>query len=197
MDIATSSIYRGRFDSAAAELNRFLADPRYRDRPEAPTARALLGRSYQLQKKFVEALAVWREYLLKHPADKAWSTVQRQIIDTEYLMACEKLEAKDYEAADKLLAEFLVKYPLDRRDPNILLLMNRRNVAEEKWEAAIAAWRRLVSKYPGSNEASVAQFSIADTLEREARQAGRGPGRVSQSDLGPARRRRPGRPSPT
>ena len=45
--------------------------------------------------------------------------------------------------------------------------MNRKAVAEEKWDEAIANWRRIVSKYPETNEASLAQFSIADTLERK------------------------------
>ena len=70
-----------------------------------------------MQKKFPEALAAWREYLAKHPAHKAWSAVQRQIIDTEYLMAGEKLAAKQYDAANKLFDEFLAKYPLDARNP--------------------------------------------------------------------------------
>ena len=56
---------------------------------------------------------------------------------------------------------------MDGRDPAILLLMNQQNVADEKWDEAIAAWRRLVSKYPGTEPASQAQFLIADTLERK------------------------------
>ena len=73
--------------------------------------------------------------------------------------------------------------------------MNRQNVAEEKWDAAIASWRRLVSKYPDSHEASLAQFSIADTLERKL-------GKLEEAleeyrKVTWARRpARPGRPSP-
>ena len=93
--------------------------------------------------------------------------MQREIIDTEYLMADEKLEAKQYDAANRLFAEFMVKYPLDGRVPGILLLMNRKACAEEKWDEAIADWRRIVSKYPDRDEASLAQFSIAETLEQK------------------------------
>ena len=39
------------------------------------------------------------------------------------------------------------------------------NFNQEKWDEAIADWRRLVSKYPGTNEASQGQFMIARTLE--------------------------------
>jgi len=167
LEIAASFIFRGRFEDAVTALKRFLADERYKDREEIPDARNLLGRSYQLQKKFTEALATWQEYLAKHPAHKAWSSVQRQIVNTEFLMAAEKLQAKQYDAANKLFAEFLAKYPLDARNPGIMLLMNRKFVEEEKWDEAIAGWRRLVSKYPQTNEASLAQFSIADTLEKK------------------------------
>ncbi len=148
-------------------LRHFLADPRYAGREEIPAARELLGRSYVLQKKFPQAIDAWREYLVKHPAHKEWSAVQRAIIDTEFLMACEKLQAKQYAAANQLFAEFTAKYPLDERIPKILLLMNRKAVAEEKWDEAITNWRRIVSKYPDSNEASIAQFSIADAFERK------------------------------
>ncbi|MEE8450536.1 MAG: tetratricopeptide repeat protein, partial [Thermoguttaceae bacterium] len=167
LDIARSNIHRGRYEDAVVSLKQFLGDARHADLDEIPDARNLLGRSYQLQKKFTEALATWREYLAKHPAHKAWSTAQKQILDTEFLMASEKIDAEEYDAANELFAQFLAKYPLDGRNPNILLLMNRKNTHEKKWDEAIVAWRRLVSKYPKTNEASAAQFSIGDTLERE------------------------------
>ena len=167
LEIAESFMERGRQDDAVSALRQFLTDNRYQDREEIPDARNLLGRCYQLQKKYREALETWREYLTKHPAHKAWSDVQRDIIDTEYLMACEKLLAKQYDAANRLFAEFLAKYPLEPRSPTILLLMNRKAYAEEKWDEAIANWRRIVSKYPDTDAGSQAQFAIADTLERK------------------------------
>ena len=104
---------------------------------------------------------------MKHPAHKEWSTVQREIIDTEYLMAEEKLEAEQYDAANAIFAEFIAKYPLDSRVPGILLAMNRKACAAGRWDDAIAGWRRIVSKYPNSPEASAAQFSIGETLEQK------------------------------
>ena len=38
---------------------------------------------------------------------------------------------------------------------------------QKKWEAAIADWQRLVTKYPRSEGASHAQFMIARTLEEQ------------------------------
>src|SRR5574340_79909 len=82
-------------------------------------------------------------------------------------MAEDKLQAEEYDEAHKLFGEFLAKYPLDGRNAGILLLMNRKAVHDEKWDEAIAGWRRVVSKYPQTNEASLAQYSIAETLEQK------------------------------
>ena len=166
LEIAQSFLHRGRHEEAIAALKQFLADPRCKECRELPDGQHLLGRCYQSQKKFAEALTAWREFLAKYPAHNAWSEVQRQIIETEYLTAFEKLRAKQYEAANKLFNEFLAKYPLDDRNPDILLQMNEQNVVEKKWDEAIANWRRVVSKYPLSPAASRAQFWIAETFEK-------------------------------
>lgn len=166
LDIAVSYMTHGRYEDAIKSLKRFLADDRYKDREEVADARNFLGRSYQLQGKFTEALKTWQEYLVKHPTHKAWSSVQREIVNTEYLMAREKVQAKQYEAAVKLFNEFMAKYPLDPRNPEILYAFGQMNYAEKKWDAAIAEWRRLVSKYPGTEWASRGQYMIAVTLER-------------------------------
>ncbi|MBN1588114.1 MAG: tetratricopeptide repeat protein, partial [Pirellulales bacterium] len=167
LQIAQSYLHRGRPEDAVRCLARFLADEKCRKCKEIPDARCLLGRSYQVQKKYTKALEVWKEYLAKHPADKAWSDVQREIINTEYLMGQAKAEAKQYDEARKLWGEFLAKYPLDGRNPKILYDFGRLNHAQKKWKEAIADWRRLVSKYPGTNEASLAQFMIGVVREQE------------------------------
>ncbi|MGQ9575090.1 MAG: tetratricopeptide repeat protein [Thermoguttaceae bacterium] len=166
LDIATSYMHFGRYEDAAKALKRFLTDDRYKDREETPEGRQLLGRALQLQKKFPEALAAWQEYLARHPTHKAWSQVQREIVNTEYLMARDKMEAKQYEAAVKLFTEFLAKYPLDPRNPEVFYLFGQINHQRQNWEAAIADWQRLVSKYPGTDWASRGQYMIAETLEK-------------------------------
>ena len=167
LEIAQSYLNRGRAADAITALKQFLSDAHTRDAKELPDAQNMLGQAYRSQKDFDKALAAWRDFLGKYPAHSAWSSVQQQIVETEYAMAVEQLAAKKYAEANKLFAEFLAKYPLDGRNPQILLAMNQQNVAEEKWDDAIAGWRKLVSKYPGTNEASLAQFLIADTLERK------------------------------
>ncbi|HEV3003875.1 MAG TPA: tetratricopeptide repeat protein, partial [Pirellulales bacterium] len=165
--IANAYVHCGRFEDAVKSLKKFLDDERYVGRDELADARVLLGRSYQLQKKFDEALATWRDYLAKHPAHSAWSDVQRSIIDTEFLQGAEAAKAKRYDQARKLWQEFLVKYPLDPRAPRILLEFGRMKFLEEDYDAAISEWRRVVSKYPNTNESSQAQYLVALTIEEK------------------------------
>ena len=163
--IAESYMARGRHEEAVGVLNKFLSDPRYAEREELADARNLLGRSYQLERKFPEALAAWREYLAKYPSHHAWSEVQRAIVDTEFLMAEDKARLKQFDDARRLWTAFLEKYPLDPRDPAILDRFAQMQFEQGKFAAAIAGWRRLVSKYPGTEEASHGQFMIGLTLE--------------------------------
>src|SRR5262249_18245727 len=123
--IATSYMHRGRYDDAVKSLKRFLDDPRYAERDEAAQARNLLGRAYELTKKFPEALAAWRDYWVKHPAHEAWSAVQRQIIDTEFLLGYEAREARKFDEARRLWSDFMARYPLDPRNPSILYEFGR------------------------------------------------------------------------
>ncbi len=163
--IAQSQAHLGRYEEAVASLNRFLADERYSGSEEVPLARQLLGRSYQLQKRFAEALAAWQEFLKLHASHAAWAEVQREIINTEYLQGAEAAAGGDAATARQLWGEFLAKYPLDERNPGILYELGRMLHAEQKWEEAVAEWRRLVSKYPQTEAASQAQYMIAWTLE--------------------------------
>ncbi len=165
LQIAQSQLHLAHYDEAAATLQHFLQDPRWKNCKELPQARWSLGQVYHKQKKYAEALAVWHEYLTRHPASEGWSAVQQSIIDTEYLVGLEKFKAGDDEAASKLLAEFMDRYPLDARNPGILFTFGQIHHRQKKWEAAIADWQRLVTKYPRSEEASHAQFMIARTLE--------------------------------
>jgi uncharacterized protein YfaS (alpha-2-macroglobulin family)/TolA-binding protein len=166
LERAKSYVHQGRHEDAAAGLKRFLDDVRYRDRKELPEAWHLLGTCYRAQKRFTEALAVWREYLTKFPTHEAWNTVQKETVDTEYAMGLEQYKAKQYDAAVKLLTAFVAKYPLDARNQGILFLFGQIQAEQKKYDAAIAEWSRLVSKHPDTAEASQARLRIAATLEQ-------------------------------
>jgi uncharacterized protein YfaS (alpha-2-macroglobulin family)/tetratricopeptide (TPR) repeat protein len=163
--IIQSYLQRGRYEDAVAAAKKFIADPRYTARDEIPAARSLLGAAYKVQQKFDEALAVYAEFLTKHPTHPAWSQVQQEIINVEYLKAAAAFDAKKYDTARKLWEAFLAKYPLDSRNPGILYRFGQMKFNEEKYDDAIEAWRQVVSKYPNTNESSLAQFMIGVTLE--------------------------------
>ncbi len=165
--IAQSYQNFGRFEDAVATLNAFLADLRYAEREEVPEARYLLGTALKMQGKFDEALKMWADYLVKHPTHKHWSAAQREIVNTEYLKAHAAYQKKDYEEARKLWTVFLAKYPLDGRSRTILFRFGQMHFAGEDWNDAVSDWRRLVSKYPATNESSQAQFMIAATMEEK------------------------------
>ncbi|MCO6453957.1 MAG: tetratricopeptide repeat protein [Pirellulaceae bacterium] len=165
--IAESYQHRGRHEDAVAAARGLLAEPRYADREEIPRARFLLGHALQMQKKFAEALEAFRQFLTSHPTDRAWSDVQRAIIDTEYFEAQARFDEKQHGEARKLWEQFLDRHPLDERNRTILLQLGRLQFDQRQWDEAIADWRRLVSKYPGTEEASHAQFLIAVTLEEK------------------------------
>lgn len=158
---------RGRFAEAVAAAEAYLADPKRAAADEAAEVRNLLGLSLRQQKKFTEAIAAWRDFLVKHPAHAAWNQVQQQIIETEFLIGFEAYDRKRFEDARTAWTDFLVRYPLDPRSPQILLYFGRMEFDAEKYDAAMAEWRRLVSKYPGSEPASQAQLLIGLTFEEK------------------------------
>jgi TolA-binding protein len=163
--ISQSYVHRGQHESAVASLKRLIADPRCRDRKEVPEAWHLLATCYRTQKKFDEALATWREFLVKFPTHESWTKAQQEIVTTEYLMGEEQYKAKNYDEAVKLWSGFLTRYPLDARNPGILLSFGRIEADRKNPDDAITAWRRLAAKHPNSPEASQAKALIAQTLE--------------------------------
>ena len=167
LDMAESYICRERFADAARTLEEFLSDQRRATSAELPRARQRLGYAYLRQGQLALAAKVWQEFLTSHPSDAAWSEVQRQVIDTEYVMAANELDARQFDTARQLLREFLAKYPLDARAPEILWLFGHMSYQQELWEDAIAQWRQLVSKYPETEEASRAHYQIAVVLEQK------------------------------
>jgi alpha-2-macroglobulin len=166
-DIAESLIARGRFGDAARQLQSMLADPQLETSDQVPRARRRLGHALIMQGRLSEALATWQEFLVKHPSDPAWSDVQRLVIDAQYSIAAEMVEHKLFDAARQLFHEFLAKYPLDARAPEIMFLFGQMSYDEEMWETAISEWRRLVAKFPDTSDTARARLRIAGVLEEK------------------------------
>lgn len=192
IEIARGYVHHGRHEPAVARLRAMIANEAYAGKPQVTAAWNLLGQVYATQRKFDEAIATWRTFLEKYPTDPLWSEVQRVIVDTEFAAAEDQRGNGRFDAARKLWETFLNKYPLDPRAALVLYrfgeMHNEAAVrlaeppppegddpptkadpagAEKRFEAAIADWRRLVSKYPGTNEASQGAFMIGQTLEHK------------------------------
>lgn len=156
----------GRLVDAEHTLTAYLAEARFAEAEETPLARQLLGDVQTLGRKFDAALATYREFLAAYPTHAAWSEVQARIVTTEFAAGYDAFARKDDAAARRAWDGFLARYPLDPRQPRILLFYGAMEHRAERWEAAIAAWRRVVAKYPQSPEASEAQYQLALVLEQ-------------------------------
>ncbi|MCP4403651.1 MAG: tetratricopeptide repeat protein, partial [bacterium] len=135
-----------------------------------PLARYHLGKIYQQQRKFQEAIAAWQSYLQKYPSHSQWSEVQRQIVETEYLIADRLFREEEYEAARSAWKQFLSTHPLDLRNPDIMFRIGESYLKQELYQEAIAQWKRTVSKYPSTEPASQAQYETGRVLESKLSQ---------------------------
>ena len=128
-------------------------------------ARYYLGKIYQQQRKFQDALSVWQTYLQQHSAHQLWSEVQREMLDTEFLIAADLFERTEYAPARAAWEQFLTTHPLDQRNPDIMYQIGATFVKQAQYDDALAQWTRAVSKYPATEAASQAQFAIGNLLE--------------------------------
>ena len=124
-------------------------------------------------KQYPKAIAQWREYTTKFPNGPLWQQAQSRIIDAEFQLCLEPVAANNEDSARKRFDEFIAKYPLDRRAPQLLFLAGQFAFSKaqqlEKTKApaaqtrplrekAVAEWAKLISKYPASEEASLAMY---------------------------------------
>ena len=194
LEVAQGLQKHGRHEKAVERLKALIDNEKYANTPQIPIARRMLGQALMAQRKHVEAITAWKAFLDNHPTDSEWPNVQKQIVDAEYSHAIHARDKKNYEQARVLWQTFLNKYPLDARAASILEQFGNMKFAEavaehsrrvksaiadgktaqsvtvnkasrSLFEAAIADWRRVVQKYPDTNEASSASFMIGVTLE--------------------------------
>jgi len=103
--------------------------------------------------------------LQTHPSHSFWNEAQRQIVETEYLIAANLLQEKQFDAARAAFEQFLNAHPLDPRNPDIMFQIGDMLREQEAYQDAVAQWKRAVSKYPQTDPASQAQFEIGQLLE--------------------------------
>lgn len=166
--VATCYVNCNRHDDALAAIAQFLQQHGDDGIAEVAAARALVGDVYVRQRKFPEAIAAYRDYLRLHPSDRGWERVQRAVVDAEYAIAeaaYAEGPARFAVARERWLA-FAEAHPLDERNPAILYLLGDMLEREKKHDAAREAFGRCVSKYPGKEPSSHAQFRIGEILEQ-------------------------------
>jgi uncharacterized protein YfaS (alpha-2-macroglobulin family)/TolA-binding protein len=164
--IGLSFFNRARYEDAVREFESFVARHRTADGEEVALAKYYLGFAYQRQKKFTEAIAAWEKFLADHSVHAKWNEVQRLVIDTYYAIGEEAYKNKDYDGARKAWDDFTRRYPLDVRNADIMFRLGVMLDEAGKHEEALAQWRRVVSKYAGTEAASRAQYMIALTYEK-------------------------------
>lgn len=139
------------------------------------------------QKKYKEAVQQWKEYIARFPNGAQWSQCQGGIINAQFQIGIDAVAAKDYALAKGYFDEFLKDYPLDGRARQILFTLGQIQYAQagalkeenekpnqeledkiaDLYRKAIAEWERLVSKYPNTEESSLALYRIGVIQEEK------------------------------
>lgn len=136
-----------------------------------------IGRLLAAQTKYADAIGVWNQYVAKYPSGEFWSDAQRLIVDAEYAIGELAKKEDRFDDARAAWTAFLQKYPLDNRVRQILFdfgqmsydQQQKREKAGESadWQRPISEWKKLVNKFPRSDEAGHAQYRIGQTLEKQ------------------------------
>ena len=141
-----------------------------------------IGQIRYQQKKYAEAIAVWQRYVNQFPNGPQWAQSQRSIINAKFMIAIEAVAQKKYDEARKLFEAYLIEQPLDERVGQILFTLGAIHHAEAQkleeskakadeiaaaYRKAIEEWSRLVSKYPNTEESSLALYRIGQIHEEK------------------------------
>jgi len=169
-EIGRAYRHRGRLDEAVGAFKAFLSAYSENNTAEQlPDVRFQLAACFKGQKKFPAALAAYKDFLQKHPAHELWDDAQLQIVLTEFEWGLTLLGEKSHDEARNRFLDFVRDYPLDQRTPQAYFVLGALEVDRKDFPAAIREWQKLVSKYPGVDLASQAQFRIGLIYESEMR----------------------------
>ncbi len=185
-DIGASYSHLGRHDEAIRAFRALIdrdvirpVDDEARKLAETLSQDALfqIGRLYFAQKKYEDAIGVWNQYAAKYPTGPNWSAAQRAIVDTEYQIGEDAVAEDRYDDAREAWTAFLQRYPLDDRAARILYRFGELSYMEQKkrekaseepnWSKPIAHWKKLVNKFPNTEESGHGQYMIGYILEHK------------------------------
>ncbi|MDB5352496.1 MAG: large extracellular alpha-helical protein, partial [Planctomycetota bacterium] len=174
-EVASSYLARGKSQEALAAFMAFLKGDDALDRglvtPERAellmSAQFQIGQILQGQGKFDEAITAYKGYLAKYPNGPQSADAQRAVLDVQVQVAYDLVRREKYAEARAAFLAFAAQNPLDGRIPQLLFEVGQTYATEKKYEEAIAAWETLAGKFPGSEPAAHAQFSIAWIFEND------------------------------
>ena len=172
-DVAYSYFYNRRYDDAIKALKAFVT--KYESSLGQDKKRFVARARYQIadcylrQKRFAQAIEAYQTFLKAHPTDRLWPRAQRQIVSSRYRKAEEWFRRKKWKQAKQAYLTFLQQYPLDSRNPRMMSRLADIAYKQKSYKAAIAAWNRLISKYPSSYYGRMAQWRVAQTYENKLR----------------------------
>ncbi|MGE4603128.1 MAG: MG2 domain-containing protein, partial [Planctomycetota bacterium] len=151
------------------------------------SAQFKIGQLLAQMEQFEESRAAFVEYGRRAPDGPDWAASQQAIINIDARIGERLLDDSRWEDGRNAIQEFVNRYPLDRRTLPLLLrsalshsleaaeLQGDRNIEELSeterattdflFETSISDLKRLIGKYPSTNEGVLARLRIAMILE--------------------------------
>jgi len=132
-----------------------------------------IGQLFFKQKKYAEAIEQWEAYTVRFPNGEHWSLCQSGIVDARFQIGLDLVSDGKSAEAKTHFEGFLKQYPLEARARQIVFIYGQMAMAEAvelqkdkaeepkikaAYNRAIGEWSRLISKYPESQEASLALY---------------------------------------
>lgn len=184
-------------DKALSSFREFLELYKNKATPEQTAfAEIHIAHCLMNSQKFDEAIQAFQEFLTRHPVDKNWSDAQQAIVETRYrkidnyrIQAEKELrrwkrkiqdEKKDpqnepipaeivklYDSLRESVEAYQKEYPLDGKIPHLQLMLGNTEQSIHRYANAIQIWRDIATRYPNSDVASNALFSIASCTEKD------------------------------
>ena len=184
-EIAGAYQQRGRSEEALTAYQDFLDNKGFTVSPETRGAedsgesfgehhhRLRMSVTFQIgairfgQRKYTHAIEAWNRYIREFPNGPQWTDAQQQIINAEFQLGVTLLAEGKYDEVVRAFDQFQAKHPLDERVRQIMFIYGQIHLHNAEPLSAIAAWEKLVSKFPKSDESSLALFRIGQTYEEK------------------------------
>lgn len=184
-EIAGAYQQRRRSEEALAAYQDFLDNKGFKIAPETQGAedssesfgehhhRLRMSATFQIgairfgQRKYTHAIEAWNRYIREFPNGPQWTDAQQQIINAEFQLGVTLLAEGKYDEVVRAFDQFQAKHPLDERVRQIMFIYGQIHLHNAEPLSAIAAWEKLVSKFPKSDESSLALFRIGQTYEEK------------------------------